>query len=104
MVKTWINLFIEATGDKANKILGPLRDLNAGKVQDEVGTLKTNLAKVRSLLVDFPDLQKISKDILKAIADLKDPLRLLEVLCNKAMRTRHWTKVKKQNNTVSKEI
>jgi Dynein heavy chain, N-terminal region 2 len=68
--------------------------LNAGKVQDEVGTLKTNLAKVRSLLVDFPDFQKIAKDILKMIADLKDPLRLLEVLCNQAMRPRHWTKVK----------
>jgi Dynein heavy chain, N-terminal region 2 len=73
-----------------------LRDLNASKVQDEVATLKTNLAKVRSSLVEFPDFQKIAKDILKMIADLKDPLRLLEVLCNQAMRPRHWIKVKRR--------
>lgn len=73
-----------------------MRDLNASKVQDEVATLKTNLAKVRSSLVEFPDFQKIAKDILKMIADLKDPLRLLEVLCNQAMRPRHWIKVKRR--------
>jgi len=72
---------------------GSLKELDAGKVTDEVGNFKTNLSKVRNGLSSFPDLQKIAKDILQIIANLKDPLRVLDVMCNKAMRPRHWLKV-----------
>jgi hypothetical protein len=70
-----------------------LKDLNAGRVQDEVANFKTNVSKVRNGLAEYPELQQISKDILLIIGSLKDPMRLLEVMCNKAMCPRHWLKV-----------
>ncbi|XP_065334185.1 dynein axonemal heavy chain 3 [Cloeon dipterum] len=72
---------------------GALSELSSNKVQDEVGTFKNNLSKVRNALAEFPDLQQIAKDILQSINNLKDPLRLLDVLCNRAMRPRHWIKM-----------
>lgn len=72
---------------------GPLSEIVSGKVQDEVATFKSELFKVRNGLAQQPSHQDISKDVLANISDLKDPLRLLDVVCNKSLCERHWKKV-----------
>ncbi|KAF4522383.1 hypothetical protein B566_EDAN012965 [Ephemera danica] len=72
---------------------GPLSEIVSGKVQDEVAAFKSELFKVRNGLTQAPAHQSIAKAALNNISNLKDPLRLLEVVCNPAMRTRHWDKM-----------
>jgi hypothetical protein len=78
-------------------ILGPLSEIVASKVQDEVAAFKSEFFKIRNGLVQSPAHQAIAKAALNIISDLKDPLRLLDVVCNGAMRERHWEKVRQFN-------
>jgi dynein heavy chain len=75
---------------------GAVLEIDSEKVEAEVDSMRRELLRLlTSSFVDekFESPRQIAKLMLEKVAEFREHIPLLHVLCNPGMRDRHWTKM-----------
>lgn len=73
--------------------LGSFLILNADEVKDEVDNMWHTLHKLAKILYDIPGAKRISDMVRAKVEKFRQYVPLLQVICNKGLRERHWQQV-----------
>lgn len=72
---------------------GPFADLDADGVAEEVETMWRTLYKLAKVFFDNPGAKRIAEMIRVKVEKFKYFVPLLQSVCNKGLRQRHWDRV-----------
>jgi dynein heavy chain len=81
---------------------GPFLDLDAEVIEEDIGNMWRLMYKLTKTFSDAPGPKRIAESIKMKLDKFKDHVPLMQVLCNKGIRDRHWDQVRCITLTVIK--
>ncbi|KAG8235430.1 hypothetical protein J437_LFUL015495 [Ladona fulva] len=72
---------------------GPFMNLDASKVEDEVGIIWKTLYKLTKTFHDLPGSKRVAEMVKAKVEKFKQLLPVLHTICNKGMKERHWQQI-----------
>ncbi|KAB0793663.1 hypothetical protein PPYR_13283 [Photinus pyralis] len=72
---------------------GPFADLDADAIVEEVEAMWRTLYKLSKTLQDNPGAKRIAEMVRSKVEKFKQFLPVLQTVCNKGLRQRHWDKI-----------
>lgn len=72
--------------------VGPFRNLNAEKVEEEVGNMWRTMHKLSKAFADNPNPRKLAEGTKSKLDKFKKHIPFLQVFCNPGIKDRHWAK------------
>ncbi|XP_066465573.1 dynein axonemal heavy chain 3 [Tiliqua scincoides] len=72
---------------------GPLMQLNAEEITDEVGSMWRTMYKLTKTLSEHPGPKRLAENVKFKIDKFKQHLPVLSLACNRGMKDRHWDQI-----------
>ncbi|CAI5792110.1 dynein heavy chain 3, axonemal [Podarcis lilfordi] len=72
---------------------GPLLQLNAEEISEDVATMWRTMYKLTKTLVDQPGPKRLAENVKFKIDKFKQHLPVLSIACNRGMKDRHWEQI-----------
>ncbi|XP_048348807.1 dynein axonemal heavy chain 3 [Sphaerodactylus townsendi] len=72
---------------------GPLQDLNAEEITEEVGTMWRTMYKLTKTFAELPGPKRLAENVKFKIDKFKQHLPVLSIACNRGMKDRHWEQI-----------
>lgn len=72
---------------------GPFLELDAEAVEEDIGNMWRLMYKLTKTFSDLPGPKRVAENIKSKLDMFKVDLPLMQVLCNKGIRERHWKQV-----------
>uniref|UniRef100_A0A6I8PID9 Dynein axonemal heavy chain 3 n=1 Tax=Ornithorhynchus anatinus TaxID=9258 RepID=A0A6I8PID9_ORNAN len=73
--------------------VGPLQDLNADEISEDIGNMWRTVYKLTKVLTDVPGPRRLAENLKIKIDKFKQHIPILSISCNKGMKERHWQQV-----------
>uniref|UniRef100_A0A803TL59 Dynein axonemal heavy chain 3 n=1 Tax=Anolis carolinensis TaxID=28377 RepID=A0A803TL59_ANOCA len=83
---------------------GPLVNLNAEEITEDVANMWRTMYKLTKSLVDYPGPRRLAENVKFKIDKFKQHLPVLSIACNRGMKDRHWEQVLYTTKTVHSEF
>jgi dynein heavy chain len=80
----------ESARDIHNWLHGPVLDLNAEKVENEIDNAWRTAYKFQKTWADNPNAMKLTMSMKESVGNFKKNVPLVTVMCNPGLRDRHW--------------
>ena len=75
-------------------VSGPFLQLDAEKVDEEVGSMWRTMHKLTRTFADLPQPKRSAELYKMKLTEFKEHLPLLHTFCNQGLRDRHWDRVR----------
>ncbi|XP_038618403.1 dynein heavy chain 3, axonemal [Tachyglossus aculeatus] len=72
---------------------GPLQDLNADEISEDIGNMWRTVYKLTKVLTDVPGPRRLAENLKIKIDKFKQHIPILSISCNKGMKERHWQQI-----------
>ncbi|XP_062820321.1 dynein axonemal heavy chain 3 [Anolis carolinensis] len=72
---------------------GPLVNLNAEEITEDVANMWRTMYKLTKSLVDYPGPRRLAENVKFKIDKFKQHLPVLSIACNRGMKDRHWEQI-----------
>ncbi|XP_042293782.1 dynein axonemal heavy chain 3 [Sceloporus undulatus] len=72
---------------------GPLAQLNAEEISEEVSNMWRTVYKLTKTFVDLPGPKRLAENVKFKIDKFKQHLPVLSIACNRGMKDRHWEQI-----------
>ncbi|XP_053132344.1 dynein axonemal heavy chain 3 isoform X3 [Hemicordylus capensis] len=72
---------------------GPILQLNAEEITEEVGNMWRTMYKLTKTLSDLPGPKRLAENVKFKIDKFKQHLPVLSIACNRGMKDRHWEQI-----------
>ncbi|XP_025062794.1 dynein heavy chain 3, axonemal [Alligator sinensis] len=72
---------------------GPLQNLNADVITEEVGNMWRTMYKLSKTFIDLPGPKRLAENMKFKLDKFKQHLPVLSIACNRGMKERHWEQI-----------